>query len=318
MSPLLEVKELETAFFSNKEKKTYVDRISFQVNDGEILGIVGESGSGKSLTAASVMGILGNGGKVSGGTIVFHSKELTGKTEKELDRIRGNELAMIFQDTLTGLNPVFTIGNQMIETMVKHLQLSKREAKERAVILLKKVGLSDPKDIMKRYPHTLSGGMRQRVMIAMALTCSPKLLIADEPTTALDVTIQAQIMELLKDLKEELSMSILLITHDLGIIAEMTDRVLVMYAGQIVEEAKTYDLFYQPLHPYTKALLNAVPQKGGKQLISIPGAVPEDYYKLLGCRFANRCPYAVEACHKEQISRELNKDHFVRCHKAEI
>jgi peptide/nickel transport system ATP-binding protein len=321
MRPILEVRELETAFYPNKEKKTFVDKISFQVNEGEVLGIVGESGSGKSLTAMSIMGILGGGGKVTGGTVVFNSKNLLSKSEKELDKVRGNEMSMIFQDTLTGLNPVFTIGNQMIETMVTHLHLNKREAKERAHALLKKVGLPDPKDIMKRYPHTLSGGMRQRVMIAMALTCRPKLLIADEPTTALDVTIQAQIMELLKEFKEELAMSILLITHDLGVIAEMTDRVLVMYAGQIVEEAKTFDLFYEPLHPYTKALLNAIPRKDLKEddkLIPISGVVPEDYYNLKGCRFANRCAYAVAECHKEQVLIEIKKDHFVRCHKAEI
>lgn len=319
MKPILEVRELETAFLTNKEKKTYVDKISFQVNEGEILGIVGESGSGKSLTAMSIMGILGSGGKIVDGTIIFNGMKLSGKTEKELDKVRGNEMSMIFQDTLSGLNPVFTIGNQMVETMVTHLQLSKKEAKERAVSLLKRVGLPDPKDIMKRYPHTLSGGMRQRVMIAMALTCNPKLLIADEPTTALDVTIQAQIMELLKNLKDELAMSILLITHDLGLIAEMTDRVLVMYAGQVVEEATTTELFYQPLHPYTKALLKAIPRKdtGDSKLIPITGVVPENYYNLKGCRFANRCEYAAEECHQEQSLIELKAGHFVRCHKAE-
>lgn len=326
MKPVLEVKELETAFFQDREKITYVDKISFQVGKGEILGIVGESGSGKSLTALSCMGILGSGLKVTGGTIEFDLKELTNKSDKELDQIRGNELSMIFQDTLTGLNPVFTIGNQMIETMVTHLHLSKAQARERAVSLLEKVGLPDAKAIMKRYPHTLSGGMRQRVMIAMALTCNPKLLIADEPTTALDVTIQAQIMDLLKRIKEGLSMSILLITHDLGLIAEMADRVLVMYAGQIVEEAGTNDLFYHPSHPYTKALLNSVPKRGntdGEKLIPIPGVVPEDYHNIKGCRFANRCAYAVEECHKEQILYEVGNEqstqgHFVRCHRAQI
>lgn len=319
MKPILVVRELETAFLSNQENKTYVDKISFQVNESEVVGIVGESGSGKSLTAMSIMGILGSGGKVIGGTITFQDKELSNKSEKELDQVRGNEISMIFQDTLTGLNPVFTIGNQMIESMVTHLQLSKKEAKERAISLLKRVGLPDPKDIMKRYPHTLSGGMRQRVMIAMALTCTPKLLIADEPTTALDVTIQAQIMDLLKSLKDELAMSILLITHDLGLIAEMTDRVFVMYGGQIVEEATTTELFYEPLHPYTKALLKSMPRKdiGDSKLIPIAGVVPENYYNLKGCRFANRCEYAVAECLKEQSLTALKEGHFVRCHKAE-
>jgi oligopeptide/dipeptide ABC transporter ATP-binding protein len=318
MSPLLETTELETSFYLNKIKKTFIDKISFQVKTGEILGIVGESGSGKSLMATSVLGILDSSGLVSGGSILFDSKKLTGVNEKELDRIRGNDIAMIFQDTLTGLNPVFTIGNQMIETMIKHLQLNKKEAKERAILLLKRVGLPNPKNILKCYPHTLSGGMRQRVMIAMALTCNPKMLIADEPTTALDVTIQAQILELLKSLRKELDMSILFITHDLGVIAEMTDRVLVMYAGQIVEEAKTYDLFHKPLHPYTKALLNAVPKRERNQLISIPGVVPEDYYMLTGCRFANRCPYVVKECSKQQFLLEGSQEHFVRCHRAKI
>lgn len=319
MRPILEVRELETAFFQNGEKIICVNHINFQVNKGEILGIVGESGSGKSLTALSVMGVLGSGGKVTNGTILFDSKELTSQSEKELDKVRGNELSMIFQDTLTGLNPVFTIGSQMIETMLAHMHLNKRQARERAIYLFKKVGLPDAKNIMKRYPHTLSGGMRQRVMIAMALTCNPKLLIADEPTTALDVTIQAQIMELLKKIKDEFDMSILLITHDLGLIAEMTDRVMVMYAGQIVEEAKVKDLFYNPTHPYTRALLNSVPKRGnlsGEELIPIKGVIPEAYHKIKGCRFANRCTYTLKECHQEQILYEVSNGHLVRCHRV--
>lgn len=319
MSPILEVRELETAFFHNGEKITRVDHINFVVNKGEILGIVGESGSGKSLTALSVMGVLGSGGKITDGTILFDSRELAYQSEKELDKVRGNEMSMIFQDTLSGLNPVFTIGNQMIESMIAHMQLSKKKARERAIYLLEKVGLPDSNHIMKRYPHTLSGGMRQRVMIAMALTCNPKLLIADEPTTALDVTIQAQIMELLKKIKDEFDMSVLLITHDLGLIAEMTDRVLVMYAGQIVEEARVNDLFYKPAHPYTKALLNSVPKRGdlsGEKLIPINGVVPEDYHRIKGCRFANRCSYALKECQQEQVFNEVSKEHLVRCHRA--
>lgn len=319
MRPILEVRDLEIAFFQNGEKITRVDHINFKVNKGEIFGIVGESGSGKSLTALSVMGVLGSGGKVTDGTILFDSKELTYQSEKELDKVRGNELSMIFQDTLTGLNPVFTIGSQMIETLLTHMHLNKRQARERAIYLLKKVGLPDAKNIMKRYPHTLSGGMRQRVMIAMALTCNPKLLIADEPTTALDVTIQAQIMELLKKIKDEFDMSILLITHDLGLIAEMTDRVMVMYAGQIVEEAKVKDLFYNPTHPYTRALLNSVPKRGnlsGEELIPIKGVIPEDYHKIKGCRFANRCTYTLKECHQEQVLYEVSNGHLVRCHRV--
>lgn len=316
MTPLLEVRNLEVSFREGKNVFTGVSDVSFQVGEGEILCIVGESGSGKSITTLSVMGLLGKNGAVDKGSILFDGEELFGKSEKELDAIRGKNIAMIFQDALTSLNPVFTIGNQMTEAIRSHSVVSKKEAEERSKYLLKKVGLSDTKTLLKKYPHTLSGGMRQRVMIAMALAGEPKLLIADEPTTALDVTIQAQIMELLKKLNKELSMSVILITHDMGVVAEMADRVMVMYAGEVVEEAPVNLLFYNPGHPYTKALLRSIPGTGSEEekLIPIDGAVPEDYDKIEGCRFANRCTFAAEECKLSQRLREAaEREHYIRC-----
>lgn len=320
MKSLLEVKDLEVAFSNDAGEITCIDKVSFSADAGEILCIVGESGSGKSVTSLSIMGLLGRSGKVTGGTVTFDGEDLLGKTEKEMDKIRGNTLTMIFQDAMTSLNPVFTIGKQMIETMQIHMNMDKRQAIERAIDLLDKVGLPDSGSIMKKYPHTLSGGMRQRVMIAMALACNPKLLIADEPTTALDVTIQAQIMELLKKLNKELGMSIILITHDMGLVAEMADRVLVMYAGQIVEEAQVYSLFKSPEHPYTQALLKSIPSirdDDNRELISIKGVVPEHYHEIEGCRFANRCPYANSDCSLEQKIIETKEGHFKRCWRSE-
>ncbi len=319
--PLLEVGDLEIAFQEDKGEVLSIDQVSFRVEAGEIVCLVGESGSGKSVTSLGIMGLLGRGGKVVGGSVRFDGEDLLDKSEKEMDRIRGRSLAMIFQDALTSLNPVFTIGQQMIETMKVHLKLNRKEAARRAIGLLKKVGLPDPHDIMKKYPHTLSGGMRQRVMIAMALACDPKLLIADEPTTALDVTIQAQIMQLLKGLNKELHMSIVLITHDMGLVAEMADRVLVMYAGQIVEEADVFTLFQEPQHPYTRALLQSIPSirdEQDRELASIPGSVPERYDELEGCRFANRCPYVSRECGKEQELRSREGGHPVRCWRQGI
>ncbi|WFR58293.1 ABC transporter ATP-binding protein [Anaerocolumna sp. AGMB13025] len=319
MTPILEVKELEVAFTADKKEITRIDKVSFQVNSGEILCIVGESGSGKSVTALSILGLLDKNGKVTGGDITFNGENLAVKTEKELDEIRGSALTMIFQDALTSLNPVFTVGNQITETMVSHLKIDKKEARKRAADLLKKVGLPDSDLVMKKYPHTLSGGMRQRVMIAMALACNPLLLIADEPTTALDVTIQAQIMELLKTLNQELNMSIILITHDMGLVAEMADRVLVMYAGQIVEEGKVSDLFQNTEHPYTRALLQSIPSirdKETRELVPIKGAVPEQYQEIKGCRFANRCSYAGPDCSLEQKLIETEEGHYKRCWRS--
>ncbi|MDF2540570.1 MAG: transporter ATP-binding protein [Herbinix sp.] len=316
MTPLLKVEDLEVAFSGGARDFKCIDHVSFQVNSGEILCIVGESGSGKSVTLLSVMGLLSQNGKIIGGLVEFDGDNLLTKSEKELDQIRGNKLTMIFQDAMASLNPVFTIGSQMIETMKVHLKLDKKAAKERAINLLERVGLPNPSSMMKKYPHTLSGGMRQRVMIAMALACNPKLLIADEPTTALDVTIQAQIMELIRNLKDEFGMSIILITHDMGLVAEMADRVLVMYAGQIVEEANVYDIFQKPQHPYTKALLKSIPsiRDDEKRLLtSIEGSVPEQYGDITGCRFANRCPYVKEECGMEQKLILAGEGHWKRC-----
>ena len=316
MTPLLEVDSLEMAFSTGAGDIKCIDRVSLHVNQGEILCIVGESGSGKSVTLLSVMGLLGENGKITGGKVVFDGQELLGLPEKEFDRIRGSKMTMIFQDAMASLNPLFTIGNQIMEAMRIHLELDRKTARKRALLLLDKVGLPDPSSIMNKYPHTLSGGMRQRAMIAMALACNPKLLIADEPTTALDVTIQAQIMELLRNLRDELHMSIILITHDMGLVAEMADRVMVMYAGQIVEEAGVLDLFKNPGHPYTQALLKSIPSirdKEERELLTIDGTVPEHYGEITGCRFANRCPHAIDGCEQEQRLVEIEGNHGTRC-----
>ena len=319
MSQLLKVSNLKTVFYGDMGMTISVDDINFHVNEGETLCIVGESGCGKSVTSLSIMRLLGRGGEVIQGQILFEGKNLLELSDKELDEIRGNKLTMIFQDALASLNPVFTIGYQLMESIRSHLELNKKEVRLRAIGLLQKVGLAEPEKILHKFPFMLSGGMRQRVMIAMALSCNPKLLIADEPTTALDVTIQAQIMKLMRDLQSELSMSIILITHDIGIVAEMADRVLVMYAGQIVEEAKVMDLFYHPAHPYTQALLQTVPNildEADRKLESIPGIVPEHYQDISGCRFAGRCPFMVEDCGKPQDLLLVEEGHYSRCHLA--
>ena len=318
MSHLLEVDQLTTVFKGDTGPSIPVDHVSFHVDEGEILCIVGESGCGKSVTSLSVMGLLSRSGSVKEGRVLFEGRDLLKMPEKELDQIRGNRMSMIFQDPLTSLNPVFTVGSQITESIRIHLQLGKKEARARSIEVLEKVGMPDAKAAMKKYPHTLSGGMRQRVMIAMALCCNPALLIADEPTTALDVTIQAQIMNLLDQLQQENGMSVILITHDIGLVAGMADRILVMYAGQIVEEAKTKELFAEPRHPYTKALLSTVPSiydQADRVLSSIPGIVPEEYDTIKGCRFYERCPYAGEGCQDPQELRETQKGHRSRCHK---
>lgn len=315
MEHLLEVKGLETTFAGHRSAGAAVDHISFYVDAGETVCIVGESGCGKSVSSLSLMGLLGRNGKVTDGQALFDGQDLIAMTEKQRDAVRGAGIAMIFQDALSALNPVFTIGNQMVESIRAHLSLDKAAARARAQELLQKVGLPDPAAIMKKYPHTLSGGQRQRVMIAMALVCDPKLLIADEPTTALDVTIQAQIMALLRKLQKETGMSILLITHDLGVVAQMADRVLVMYAGQIVEEGSVMQLFDNPKHPYTRALMNSVPtlDDPDRRLDSIQGTVPERYQQIQGCRFASRCRYAAVTCEKPQTMCEIEPGHLVRC-----
>ena len=313
--PLLEVKNLEISFFSGKEQTCATDGVSFTVQPGEIVCLVGESGCGKSVTALSVLGLLARQGKVTAGEILFEGRNLLTLTEKQLDQVRGRDIAMIFQDIMYSLNPVFTIGSQMVEGMRRHLKMEKKAAAQRALELLQKTGILDPADTMRKYPHQLSGGQRQRVMIAMALACKPKLLIADEPTTALDVTIQMQIMELLHRLRDEEGMAILLITHDIGIVAEMADRVIVMYAGQCVEEASVETLLDHPGHPYTRALLQAVPglhDSRDHRLYAIPGTVPERYDNLPGCRFAPRCSLAAD-CHQNPVYEETTYLHKVRC-----
>lgn len=316
MSHLLEVNGLTTVFKGDYGKNTSVDHIHFYVDKGETVCIVGESGCGKSVTSLSIMGLLSRDGKVTDGTVLFDGQNLFEMTEKELDEIRGNQMTMIFQDPLTSLNPVFTIGNQITESIRTHMGLSKAEAEKRAEMLLVKVGMPDAKRAMKKYPHTLSGGMRQRAMIAMALSCNPRLLIADEPTTALDVTIQAQIMKLLKELQQENGMAVIFITHDIGLVARMADRVIVMYAGQLIEEAPVKELFQNPRHPYTRALLASVPTiRDGedRQLVSIPGIVPENYDDITGCRFAKRCQYYCVECDKKQEDYEIAPDHTAKC-----
>ncbi len=316
MSHLLDVKQLTTSFQGDYGTTVSVDHISFHVDEGEVVCIVGESGCGKSVTSLSIMGLLGRGGAVTDGSVLFQREDILKMTEKELDRIRGNEITMIFQDPLTSLNPAFTVGNQITESIRAHMDLSKKEARERAEMLLTRVGMPDASKMMKHYPHTLSGGMRQRVMIAMALSCNPKLLIADEPTTALDVTIQAQIMTLLRELQQEIGMSMILITHDIGLVAQMADRVLVMYAGQIIEEASVKELFARPKHPYTRALLETVPSikdDENRKLISIPGIVPENYDDIKGCRFADRCIYRCPECDNPQEDYDFGNQHTAKC-----
>lgn len=319
MSQILKVEDLTTVFTGDCGKKVSVDKVSFTVDEGETVCIVGESGCGKSVTSLSIMGLLGKGGVVTDGSVLFDGKNLLQMNEKQLDKVRGNEISMIFQDPLNSLNPVFTIGNQLMESIRIHMQLDKKAAREHAVYLLEKVGMPDASSVMKKYAHTLSGGMRQRVMIAMALSCKPRLLIADEPTTALDVTIQAQIMQLIKNLQKELGMSVILITHDIGLVAQMADRVMVMYAGQMVEQAKVKELFFHPAHPYTQALLQMVPgilDEKGHKLAAIPGMVPENYDTMTGCRFAERCSYATAECKIQPQMREISGEHYVQCHRA--
>lgn len=316
MSHLLDVKQLTTSFQGDTGTTVSVDHISFHVDEGEVVCIVGESGCGKSVTSLSIMGLLGRGGAVTDGSVLFQRANILEMTEKELDSIRGNKITMIFQDPLTSLNPAFTVGNQITESIRAHMNLSKKEARERAEMLLTRVGMPDAPKMMKNYPHTLSGGMRQRVMIAMALSCNPKLLIADEPTTALDVTIQAQIMTLLRELQQEIGMSMILITHDIGLVAQMADRVLVMYAGQIIEQASVKELFAHPKHPYTRALLETVPSikdDANRKLVSIPGIVPENYDDITGCRFADRCEYRRPECDNPQENYEFGNQHTAKC-----
>ncbi|MFF1817023.1 ABC transporter ATP-binding protein [Kribbella sp. NPDC058245] len=317
---LLQVRNLKTEFGTDQGAVTAVDEVSFGLAAGETLCLVGESGSGKSVTALSIMGLLADNGRITAGSVRFEDQDLATLPERQLRGIRGNSIAMIFQEPMTSLNPVLTIGDQLSETMILHLGLSKAQARERVIELLTKVGVPRAAEIVDDYPHRLSGGMRQRAMIAMALSCAPKLIIADEPTTALDVTIQAQILKLIRDLSAETGTAMLLITHDLGVVAEMADRVAVMYAGQVVEQADVFTLFDEPKHPYTIALMRSVPHitaPPGDRLTSITGSVPSLLQMPTGCRFHERCPQAMDRCRDDrpellQIA-DGPGDHTVRC-----
>ena len=318
MGALLEICDLTTSVKSETGLRDVLSGVSLSISAGETVGVVGESGCGKSMTALSVMGLLGKNASVREGSVLFDGRELLRMSERELDAVRGHEISMIYQDALSALNPVFTVGNQLTETMRAHLDMTRAEAKKRAIELMGRMGLPDPDATMKKYPHMLSGGQRQRVMIAMALCCSPRLLIADEPTTALDVTVQAQIMRLLREERQASGMSLWLISHDIGLIAQTCDRVMVMYAGQIVEAATARELFDHPAHPYTRMLLRSVPRMEGarEELCSIAGQVPARYDETVGCRFAPRCPHACEACREAQPMHTVGEAHEVRCCRA--
>ncbi|MDD2282766.1 MAG: ABC transporter ATP-binding protein [Eubacteriales bacterium] len=316
---LLAVEDLQVEFKTSEGTATVVDGVSFSVNKGETLGIVGESGCGKSVTSLSIMRLLPTPpGNIAGGRIVFQGQNLLDLSEHEMCGIRGHDISMIFQEPMTSLNPVYTIGQQISEAIRAHKKISAREARSQTVKMLEMVGIPEPAQRVSNYPHQLSGGMRQRAMIAMALSLTPKLLIADEPTTALDVTIQAQILELMRRIKEEMDMAIILITHDLGVIAEVTKRVMVMYAGTVVEEALVDDLFLKPYHPYTEGLLASIPQLNSSQerLHVIEGMVPHALQRPRGCRFAPRCPYAEEICQRtEPALLAMGGGRSVRCWK---
>jgi oligopeptide transport system ATP-binding protein len=315
---VLEVKDLRTHFFTDEGVVPSVDGVSFYIDEEETLGIVGESGCGKSVTSLSIMRLVPSPpGRIVGGEIWFQGENLVTKTPEQMRQIRGKDMAMIFQEPMTSLNPVYTVGDQIAETVMLHQRVSRREAFHRAVEMLRLVGIPAPERRAREYPHQLSGGMRQRVMIAMALACNPKLLIADEPTTALDVTIQAQILDLMKQLKAEFHAAIMLITHDLGVVAEMCDRVAVMYAGKVVEEATTADLFAEPLHPYTEGLLASIPridESRREKLHVIEGTVPNLLHLPRGCAFAPRCPRAMNICRQEApVLTEVGSGRKVSC-----
>ena len=313
---LLSVKDLKTSFFTPSGEVKAVNGVSYEVEKGKVLGIVGESGSGKSVSAYSVLQILANPGKIVGGSIELEGEELVGIKEKGMAKIRGNKISIIFQDPMTSLNPVFTIGDQLMEAIMLHTNRNRKEAKERAIEMLKLVGVNEPKKRIKQYPHEFSGGMRQRVMIAMALACEPDILIADEPTTALDVTIQAQILDLMKDLQKKLGMAIILITHDLGVVAEMCDEVIVMYAGQICERGTAEEIFYNPKHEYTLGLMRSIPTvSDDKTKLQPIGGNAVDLLNLpAGCPFAPRCDAAMKVC--LEVNPKLiceGGTHYARC-----
>ena len=315
---ILDIKDERLSFFTPAGEVKALNGVSFTMNQGDVLGVVGESGSGKSVTAYSVMGLTAYPGKLVGGKVWFNGHEIENMKEKDFRKIRGNEVSIIFQDPMTSLNPVYTIGNQIEEMVRLHTDKDKKQARERAKELLELVGINEPEKRLKQYPHELSGGMRQRVMIAMALSCNPKLIIADEPTTALDVTIQAQILDLLRNLKNKINSSIMLITHDLGVIAEMADYVVVMYAGRVVEKGTVEEIFANPAHPYTIGLMASKPVVGKKvdKLYSIPGKVPNPINMPDYCYFKDRCEMQVEKCSGEYPHMiQLSPTHMVSCYR---
>ena len=314
---LVDIQHERLSFFTPAGEVKALNDVSIHLNDGEVLGIVGESGSGKSVTAYSLMGLTAFPGKLVGGTIDFNGHRINDLSEKEFRKIRGNEVSIIFQDPMTSLNPVYTIGNQIMEVILLHTDKNKEQARARAKELLELVGINEPEKRLKQYPHELSGGMRQRVMIAIALACEPKLLIADEPTTALDVTIQAQILELMMELKEKLGMAIIMITHDLGVVASMCDKIAVMYAGRIVEYGTTDDIFYNPKHEYTKGLLKSIPRLDAKEherLVPIEGTPIDLLNPPAGCPFAPRCSNCMKICLREMAPVTTFDDvHYTQC-----
>ena len=314
---LLEIKDERLSFFTPAGEVKALNGVSFSMEEGEVLGIVGESGSGKSVTAYSIMGLTAYPGKLVGGTVHFNGHEIEKMTEKEFRKIRGNEVSIIFQDPMTSLNPVYTIGNQIVEVILLHTNKTKKEAYERAKELLELVGINEPTKRLKQYPHELSGGMRQRVMIAIALACEPKLLIADEPTTALDVTIQAQILELMQELRKKLRMSIIMITHDLGVVASMCEKIAVMYAGHIVEYGTADEIFYNPSHEYTKGLIKSIPKLNAEKierLVPIEGQPVDLLNPPAGCPFAPRCSECMKIClNKMPPKTELSDTHYSYC-----
>jgi oligopeptide/dipeptide ABC transporter ATP-binding protein len=314
---LLELVDLKVSFTTFHGEAKAVDGLSLSVGPGCTLGLVGESGCGKTVTALSIMRLLRiPPGRIAGGEILFEGRDLLKLKSKEMARIRGKEIAMAFQEPMTALNPVYTIGNQIAEAIRQHEPSPRKEVRDRTVDLLRMVGIAAPEKRTRAYPHELSGGMRQRAMIAMALACKPKLLIADEPTTALDVTIQAQILDLLAELRERLGMALLLITHDLAVVAQEVDEVVVMYAGRAVEKTTVKDLFSNPLHPYTVGLLESIPVPGKERLSQIPGTVPDPAHLPPGCRFQDRCPQARDICQREPLLEEKKAGHWVSCHRV--
>ena len=314
---ILQVKDLHTSFATDAGEVRAVNGVSFNLEPGKTLGIVGESGSGKSVTSYSIMQILAETGKITGGEVLYRGEDISKWNEKQMQKFRGEKCSIIFQDPMTSLNPVYTIGNQICEMILLHTNKSKQEARERAKELLTLVGINEPEKRLKQYPHELSGGMRQRVMIAIALACEPKLLIADEPTTALDVTIQAQILELMMELKEKLGMAIIMITHDLGVVASMCDRIAVMYAGKVVEYGTTEDIFYNPSHEYTKGLLRSIPKLNEKEhsrLVPIEGSPVDMLNPPAGCPFAPRCDSCMKICLRQMPEyTDISDVHYSAC-----